>query len=107
MALFQSQPSWVDRVFECLCILFIVFALVAFAKAIFVSSNWGDISLVGGLVLSGLHFYRRWRAIADLQDYAHKCGLDENWFKQALRVFSMLSPVGVTHRSGNADSTHN
>ena len=107
MASFQSQPFWEDRVFGLLCIAFICIALVAFAKVVFVSRNWGDIALLGGLVLAGLEFFRRWRTIAALQGHAHKNGLDANWFKQASRVFSMRSPVAVTRRSDNADSSHN
>ena len=107
MASVQSQPSLQDRAFGFLCFLFVIIALAGFAMAIFVFKNPTGSCLSGALVLAALHFRLKWRIFEHLQDYAGKYGLDENWFKQASRVFSMRSPVAVTRRSGNSDSAHN
>ena len=107
MASVRLQPSWEDRVFGLLCIAFIFVAVIGFAKVVFVSRDWSQIALLGGLVLAGLEFFRRWRTITALQGYAHKNGLDANWFKQASRVFPVQSLVAVTHRSDKTDSTNN
>ena len=102
----RRTPDLQDRLFGILIAGFGLISLVAFAKIVFVSNRPQDLLTGCAVVSTAFFFYLRWRIFDYLQNQADQEGLNEDWIRWTLRVFSVRSPVsaGLDRLSGEPDS---